>query len=177
MKRRNFITGATLLTAATVSGGTGAAFASPVSHSGLSQPRAASLPESVMADSDFDRLIKALDNVPEDLKNADPKTTPDYERNLSKALNGLRLARSSDIANRVSWIHCGIEVAKIIIQYGVPIAKVIKWIKDARKLWGSVRGILRAIHNGNAIVDIGEEAVKLIEMLLGFDSVITACFS
>lgn len=73
--------------------------------------------------------------------------------------------------------QCTAKVASIIIQYGLPVGKVLEWLKDAREIWGGVTGIWRAIRSGAAFTEIGEEGVQILEMLFGFESVAFACFS
>lgn len=72
--------------------------------------------------------------------------------------------------------QCAIEVAGVIIEYGIPVAKVLSWIRTARRLWGGVRGIIRAIRSGAAAAQIGPEGVEVLKALLGFGDVIAACF-
>lgn len=135
-----------------------------------------------MTDADLNNLIRALDNLPEHLKTAAPKTTPNYEKDLSKALNGLKVghvpAPTPGVAMpMVNWVSCTWEVAQVIVSYGIPVGKVIGWLKKAKSLYGSIRGIFRAFKTGLAAADIGEDAAQILEMILGFDGVINACFS
>ena len=48
-------------------------------------------PATLISDAELNRLISALENLPEDLKNADPKTTPDYEKRIREALKDLKI--------------------------------------------------------------------------------------
>ncbi|MGV9184004.1 hypothetical protein ACTOVL_08270 [Arcanobacterium canis] len=179
MKIHNMIIGASVSLALGLSG-TGVAAANVSEGNG----RGASIPtvstsinlnsiSPSLSDAELDRLIQALDRVPENLRNANPRTTPNYEAELSRALNGIRVR---GIATRASWWQCGTEVASVIVQYGLPVGKILKWLKEARKIWGGVSGIWRAIKSGAAFAEIGEEGVQALEMILGFDGVISACF-
>ena len=77
----------------------------------------------------------------------------------------------------INWALCASQVAATVLQYGIPIAKVISWLKKARALWGGLRGIYYAIASGSAAAEIGEDAVSIIEGILGLDAVKKACFS
>ncbi|WP_167142205.1 hypothetical protein [Canibacter zhoujuaniae] len=126
-----------------------------------------------LSDAELDRLIQALDRIPENLRNANPRTTPNYEEQLSRALNVMSVG---GITTRASWWQCGAEIASVIVQYGLPVGKILKWLKDARKIWGGVSGIWRAIKSGAAFAEIGEEGAQALAIILGFDGIISACF-
>ena len=72
--------------------------------------------------------------------------------------------------------NCVMSVAGVILEYGIPVAKVISWIRKARALYGGVEGILYAIQIGAAQAEVGEEAATILAGILGLDSVINACF-
>lgn len=158
------------------------AYASPLDRASIGNTITSRVSMSPsMSDAELARVLTALENLPEELKRADPRTTPNYEQRLSEALHCMRIgglpALAGTILLQASWWRCGLEVASVIVQYGFPVAKVIKWIKSAQKLYGGVKGIWRAIRSGRAVGEIGEEGAQVLEMLLGFDGVISACFS
>ncbi|KAB1554251.1 hypothetical protein F7232_04625 [Corynebacterium sp. 319] len=128
---------------------------------------------------ELDLLIQALEATPATLQEADPKTTPDYRNQLAYSLDEFSYNRkiAQGEAFRTTWWLCSLKVATVIVQYGIPVAKVVGWLKNARKLWGGIKGITTALETGAAEAEIGEEAVQVIEMLLGFNEVIDACFS
>ncbi|WP_143469478.1 hypothetical protein [Kytococcus aerolatus] len=68
------------------------------------------------------------------------------------------------------------EVAKVVATYGVPVFKVLDWIRKARKIWGGVTGIWRAIRSGPAAAEIGPEAAAVLEGILGYGSIKEHCF-
>ena len=76
---------------------------------------------------------------------------------------------------------CIAAVAALVAEYGLPVMKVIGWIRKGKELYGSVAGLARAIKSGqifkDPVEDIGEDGAKLLEALLGLDGVKTACFS
>ena len=76
---------------------------------------------------------------------------------------------------------CIAAVAALVAEYGLPVMKVIGWIRKGKELYGSVAGLVRAIKSGkifkDPVEDISEDGAKLLEALLGLDGVKTACFS
>ena len=138
-----------------------------------------------MSDEEFDELIRVLDQLPTELKNADPKTTPNYEARISAAVDAVRAGRTpssslpslpAETVSLMSWWSCGLAIASFVGQYGIPFGKIIGWLKKAKKIYGTVKGILWAIKHGVAAAQIGNEAAKMLEALLGFDSIKSACF-
>lgn len=72
---------------------------------------------------------------------------------------------------------CTAAVAGLVAEYGLPVMKVIKWIRRADEIWGGVVGIKDAIVSGAAAAEIGEDAAKVLEAILGLEGVNSACFS
>ena len=46
------------------------------------------------------------------------------------------------------WFSCAWAVGSFVLQYGLPIGDLYKWVKEAREVWGDVRGIMAAIRSG-----------------------------
>ncbi|MDO4241257.1 MAG: hypothetical protein Q4C71_01840 [Microbacteriaceae bacterium] len=136
-------------------------------------------PAPALNDAELDTIVRALESLPEHLKNADPKTTPNYQEDLSKSLNEFMTKENllpGGISVRASWWECGIQVALTVVQYGIPVGKIIHWIKNAGKLWGGIKGVWEAITRGYAAAEIGEEGAQVLEMLLGYEDLVRACF-
>ena len=136
------------------------------------------------SDTGFNQLQQKLESLPQDLKNADPRTTPNYEQRLNDALGGTKIigvkpakAPSGSASTMVNWAGCALALGTVVVQYGVPVGKVIAWIKEARAIWGGVRGIITAIRAGDAAAKIGPEAVEVLEGILGIGGVVDNCFS
>lgn len=135
-----------------------------------------------ISDAEFDALIKALESLPEDLKTADPSTTPNYEQRLNKALSDLEVDSNAAalpflVAKpAVNYLSCAYQIVSTVVQYGIPVAKVISWIKEAKAIFGSVKAIWAAIRGGSFTAQMGPEAAEIIKALLGLDGVIAACF-
>ncbi|MBF4625619.1 hypothetical protein [Clavibacter sp. VKM Ac-2872] len=158
-------------------------------------------------DDQLGQMLSLLESLPEDLKQADPKTTPNYANRLTAEINARRggasegssIASSSPVISTalfardsggpgasttgprielaVNWFACATDIVGLIVQYGVPVGKVIGWIKDARAIYGSVRAIAAAIRRGDFGVTEGEDAAQVLEGLLGIDGVIADCFT
>ncbi|XXM92587.1 hypothetical protein ACAD32_02411 [Clavibacter nebraskensis] len=159
------------------------------------------------SDDRLGQMLALLESLPEDLKQADPKTTPGYADRLAAEINARRggaiggatttagypavstalftgtsaSPRTSptdpQIELAVNWVACATDIVGLIVQYGIPVGKVIGWIKDARAIYGSVRAIAAAIRRGDFGVTVGEDAAQELEGLLGIDGVIADCFS
>lgn len=71
---------------------------------------------------------------------------------------------------------CVAQIAVVVVTYGVPATRVLKWLKEAKEIWGGVRGILVAIDSGVAATEIGGEAATLLQAILGVKDVKEACF-
>lgn len=132
-------------------------------------------------DAQLDEIVRKLESLPEDLKAQDP-ATPGYEERLSKALNGATTL-SPEAVQKATGIHvearstagCLKELAVLAVTYGVPATKILKWIREARQLWGGVKGIINAVRSGVAATEMGGEAAALLGALTGYTAVKEAC--
>ncbi|WP_178946205.1 hypothetical protein [Kocuria sp. TGY1127_2] len=136
---------------------------------------AATAPSGQMSEEQFQHTLRVLDQLPEDLKTADPKSTPNYEQRLTEAINQIEGAQAGGATTYVNWVSCGAALAGVVVQYGVPVAKVVKWLKDGYKIFGGIKGLITAIRSGAAAAEIGEDAVSVLEGILGVDGVVSAC--
>jgi hypothetical protein len=182
--------------------------ASPASTASTGDATVAGDASGTITDADLDGLIALLESLPADLQSADPRTTPDYEQRLARALDraaeeqrlgptarqvtarttlllgaarpATALTPASPLAPgarlAVDWIACGAAVAGVIAQYGIPVFRVVGWIREARATWETAYGIYVAIRDGVFAVQIGEQAAQLIGAILGINGVATACF-
>lgn len=144
-------------------------------------PARAAVTPSTAGDEQLDALIVDLEGLPEWLKRADPEETPNYEKRLNRALRGRKVIdgpglMSSGTVRPASGWRCSLEVAKVIAEYGVPVFKVISWIRKARQIWGGFTGIWRAIRSGSAAAEIGPEAAAVLEGILGYGGIKEHCF-
>jgi hypothetical protein len=128
------------------------------------------------------RLARALDRAAEEqrLSPAAHQATARTALLLGAARQAAALTPASSLAPgaqlAVDWIACGAAVAGFIAQYGIPVLKVVGWIREARALFGSAYDIYVAIRYGRAGAEMGEEAAQMLQALLGIDGVVSACF-
>lgn len=180
--RRALLTGTLVVAMAAGTIGIGnSAHASNALPSPNAQSSSSPLLTAVGQESQFEEILTRLENLPDDLKNADPRTTPNFEERLNEALGGITVVQGlqppGSLSVQTNWGACAVALASAIVTYGIPVAKVIKWIKEARAIWGGVSGIYWAIRSGAAAAQIGTEAVKVLEGILGIGGIRTACFS
>ena len=133
----------------------------------------ASSPE--MTDADLEAFYAALAQLPPKLQEANPNTYPNYEAELRAHLPNTQSAPPGKVAPAFNVAACAAAIVPLIIEYGIPVAKVVGWIRRARAIWGGVRGIWTAIRSGAAAAEIGEDAVKVLEGILGVGGVVSAC--
>lgn len=182
MDRRKFLRTAT----AAGTAGVALSLTSTSAFAGMTRPantippgKAAALTDA-QKDQKLTDILNTLEAVPNDLKNADPATTPDYKNRLFVATNGITVVEApgttQEDAAQFGVGGCVLAVAGVVVQYGVPVAKVIAWIRKAKALYGAVNSIRSAILVGTAAGEIGEEAATVLMGILGLDSVVNACF-
>jgi hypothetical protein len=128
------------------------------------------------------RLARALDRAAEE-QHLSPAARQAAARTtllLGAARPAAALTPASPLAPgaqlAVDWWACTAAVAGAIVQYAVPVAKVVGWLREARALWGGVLGVLHAIRRGVAAIQIGEEGAQVLFNLLGVGGVVANCF-
>lgn len=178
-RRQLFLAGPTLLGVALLT--PAAAYATAPATADPAQTEAGS-PDP---DGQLDGIIAKLDTIPEGLRRADPSTYPGYEEALNNALEGVMtidpqaaasVGSPGDVQAHASAGSCAVEIATVVITYGVPATKVLKWLKEAKQIWGGVRGIYVAIKSGAAATELGAEAAALLGSIIGVTAVAEACF-
>ncbi|MFT2752446.1 hypothetical protein [Clavibacter sp. Sh2088] len=89
-----------------------------------------------MTDADLDGLVAVLDALPDDIKSADPRTTPDYEHRLGQAIDRVTASsridtsmRSSTPDDALSPIGTGRAVHAADLRSAAPTVRLaIDWI-------------------------------------------------
>lgn len=127
-----------------------------------------------VSDAEFEDALEILESLPEHIKNADPKTYPNYQEELRAEITKLE-SGDHPIQLQVNWVSCAGEIAFFIAQYGIPVVKVVGVMRKLYKAFGSVRGIISAIRDGRAFAYGDQDTVSAIESLFGIDSVVAAC--
>lgn len=169
MERRRFMKNLGLSSAALV--------ALPLGASAAAAPNTQADTTEIMTEDELDLIESALSELPADLQNADPAETPDFEAELEQQIGATAAIQGTGtaIAPASGWA-CASAVATFIATNGIPVAKIVRWIKDARAIWGGVRGIWAAIRSGQAAAQIGEEAAGLLGELLSVPGIVETCF-
>ncbi|MDO4253295.1 MAG: hypothetical protein Q4C74_08680 [Rothia sp. (in: high G+C Gram-positive bacteria)] len=138
------------------------------------------VPQSKMsAEQQYSLIIKKLDSVPARLKNADPKSYPNYQAEIAKYLGNTTTITSAPRGVNASFdfIGCGIALIGLVKEFKHPLIKILGWLRKAKEIWGSVKEIWNAIKSGKAIKEIGAEAAKFIGGVLGFKDVAKKCLA
>ncbi|MGK4065185.1 hypothetical protein AB0Y14_03875 [Rothia sp. HC945] len=173
---KSLTAGTIIVSLALSAGGLAPAMAASTAESSTNVAQSASTgPDGQISEEQFQHSMRALDQLPEDLKTADPKTTPNYEQRLTEAINQIEGNQVGGATTYVNWVSCGAALAGVVVQYGVPVAKVVKWLKEGYKIFGGIKGLITAIRSGAAAAEIGEDAVSVLEGVLGVNGVVSAC--
>ena len=171
-RRTKLIIGSTLTLALTVTGVTPAQ-ASPNAHISLADTHH----QQLMSDQQLNELIDLLGSLPEDIKNADPKTTPNYEKRLTDALAIAQNKRHPGVTTYANWLACTVAVGSLVTEYGIPARKVYATIKRLKNEFTTVKEIAKAIRDGRALAFTDPEVAELLWAFIGVDQVRDACFS
>lgn len=166
LNRRRFFNAALATAAAATTIGASGAVAAPVTTK-TQGPKA--------TDDDLNTLVAKLESLPPELRNADPATYPNYEKELRAHLDGNTKPSDGRVHAAFNGFACAAAIVPLIVEYGIPVGKVVGWLRRAKELWGGVRGIWTAIRSGAAAAEIGEDAVKVLEGILGVGGVVEAC--
>ena len=140
---------------------------------------AAATGKELTPDQQLDNIIAQLDSLPRELRHANPSTYPNYEQRLRQEIgqvSTVSTAPSSGAEAQASGWRCTLEVGAVIAGYGIPASKVVKWLKEAKAIWGGFKGILAAVRSGAASREIGGEAAELLGVILGSGGVKKHCF-
>ena len=149
-------------------------------------------------DEQLDHIVHKLTKVPAHLQHANPKTYKNYKKELDKHLGDVKVVNAESITGiSPAKIHAGgggggrgvqpmfgfwscmLSVGQIIVEYGISIFKVVSWIRKARRIFGGVRNMWKAIKERTFLIhmgEVGEEMVDVFKALLGADGVVKSCF-
>lgn len=153
-----------------------------IATAGVAAPAAQALPPlTETPDQQLDRILQAFESMPQHLKEADPKTYPNYEKAIEPYLKGLTTItmrpNGTGARPNFNFLQCAAALAGFVATNGFAVLKIIGWIKKARKIWGGVKGIYHAIVSGDAAANIGAEAATVLGSLLGVQGIAKWCFS
>lgn len=133
-------------------------------------------------DQQLNLILSKLESLPEHLKKADPKTYPNYEQEIRQYVGDIKLlpptsSSPGTVNPQFNGWACASSLAGFVATTGIPVLKIIGWIKRARQLWGGVSGIWRAIRSGAAAAEIGGEAATVLGEILGVGGIVNNCFN
>ena len=135
-------------------------------------------------DQQLDLILNKLESLPPHLKTANPKTYPNYEKEIRKYVGDTKLlpptsgTKDSGTSNpQFNGWACAGSLASFVASTGIPVLKIIGWIKKARAIWGGVRGILTALRRGVVATELGGEAATVLMEIIGAQGVRDNCFS
>ncbi|WP_224388979.1 hypothetical protein [Pseudonocardia sp. ICBG1293] len=157
---------------------TGFAAAAPtqtaISPAGIS--RTAATPAVPLPPGASDEEIgRALEWIATELERALASVPADQRDNPHAVRDALLRNASHDRLNPAGVAACVAALGEFIITTGIPAAKIIKIIRSAKALYGSWKAALDAArHNPDASV-LGEEALTILQKIIGIDGVIAKC--
>ncbi|WP_058234523.1 hypothetical protein [Devriesea agamarum] len=127
-------------------------------------------------------IVGRLDALPAELKKADPKSYPDYEKKLRAHLGDLKAVSVPQTEPAVygsvmmmNPIKCAASVVSIVIKLGTSVVQIIKWIVASFKKYGGIKGVWNALISGQLLKDFGKEAADALKAILGIKDVVEAC--
>ena len=140
-------------------------------------------------DEQLDHIVHKLTKVPSHLQHANPKTYKNYKKELDKHLGDVKVSipgispakihaggggGGRGVQPMFGFWSCMLSVGQIIVEYGISIFKVVSWIRKARRIFGGVRNMWKAIKERTFLIHMGE--VDVFKALLGADGVVKSCF-
>lgn len=151
-----------------------------VATMGVAPAAQAQPPMAGTPDQQLDRIVHALESMPEHLKVAAPKTYPNCQKAIEPYLKGLTTIpvgpQGDGVNPNFDFWRCAASLAGFIATNGFPVLRIIAWIQQARKYWRGVKGIYYAIRSGEAAARIGSDAAVVLGSLLGVDGIVKWCF-
>lgn len=100
-----------------------------------------------------------------------------YTTHLARALDSAHhevFARTA--VARFGWWGCALAVAGFIGSNGFALSKVWKVASEAKVLYGSVLEIWKAVADGRAIYQFGQDGAEILVALLGAGGLFDNCF-
>lgn len=186
MQRRAFLTTAGIGTLGLLTGANlvGATPSQATSTTALRSSGGATTLTSAEAEAQIEAqledILSALENLPADLQEGSPESTPDYQERLRQELDGLTTvdpeltAQVLGFTPQTGWL-CAAELAAFVVTTGVPVFRMIRILNQARVAAGGWNGLLVALRTGQLVGLVGEDSAEILEQILGVNSVIDAC--
>ncbi|WP_226363180.1 hypothetical protein [Pseudonocardia sp. ICBG1142] len=144
---------------------------SPTSIDTSATPLRAALPSS---HSD-EEIARALERIATELERALASLLADQRDNPHAVRDALQRNTSHDRLNPVGVAACIAALGEFIITTGIPAAKIVKIIRNAKKLYGSLAVAIKTTQSNPSLSELGEEAVTILQKIIGIDDVIAKC--
>lgn len=155
----------------------GIAFASPVSSvAAVDVSRIAYVSEVAASgvDPSDEQIARALERIATELERAQAAVPADQQGN-PQAIRDALLRHSPQRLDPVGVAACLAALGEFLITTGIPAAKIIKIIRDAKKIYGSLMQAIKAIKTNADAVTLGEESITVLQKIIGIDGVIAKC--
>lgn len=75
----------------------------------------------------------------------------------------------------VGVVACVVSIAKVVIQLGIAIYKLVKALVNAFKQWKTFKNIVKAIISGEAHKKLGTETETVLKAILGIEDGLKKC--
>ena len=75
----------------------------------------------------------------------------------------------------VGVVACVVSIAKVVIQLGIAIYKLVKALVTAFKQWKTFKNIVKAIISGEARKKLGTETETVLKAILGIEDGLKKC--
>ena len=75
----------------------------------------------------------------------------------------------------VGVVACVVSIAKVVIQLGIAIYKLVKTLVNAFKQWKTFKNIVKAIISGEARKKLGTETDTVLKAILGIEDGLKKC--
>ena len=75
----------------------------------------------------------------------------------------------------VGVVACVVSIAKVVIQLGIAIYKLVKTLVNAFKQWKTFKNIVKAIISGEARKKLGTETETVLKAILGIEDGLKKC--
>ncbi|WP_226360815.1 hypothetical protein [Pseudonocardia sp. ICBG1142] len=157
---------------------TGFAAAAPVQHTSSSTAitaPATPLPAALPSNHSDEEIARALERIATELERALASLPPDQRDNPHAVRDALHRNTAHDRLNPAGVAACIAALGEFIITTGIPAAKLVKIIRDAKKVYGSLMAAIKKLNTKPSVSDLGEEAATILQKIIGIDGVIAKC--
>ena len=75
----------------------------------------------------------------------------------------------------VGVVACVVSIAKVVIQLGIAIYKLVKALVNAFKQWKTFKNIVKAVISGEVRKKLGTETETVLKAILGIEDGLKKC--